>query len=193
MKSRSLQWLVLLAICFLCTEAPAQTNELSFAVGAYTTSHVHLKNDQMFALQGAVAHRFLNLHKASLLVELPIAASFDNRAKATAILQGQFFATRHYAAIFIAPGVQLKLFPDSRISPYFMIGAGLAHFSKTGGSSSTNTNVVDFGGGIDVRLTHRFALRSEVRDFYSGPPQLITGLLDREHQIIATGGVVFRF
>ena len=177
----------------ISSTAAAQSNELSLTMGVYATRHVQMKNDQMFAIQGSVARRVFHVPKAALYVELPVTASLDNRAKATAILRGQTFATRNYSALFVVPGISLKIGLGNRISPYVVFGAGLAHFSKTGGSDSTNTNVIDYGGGFDVKLNRLFAFRAEVRDFYSGPPQLITGLLDREHQIIATGGLVFRF
>lgn len=177
----------------LGTSAGAQNYEVAFTVGGYFTRHVHVVSDNMFAVQGSVARRIVRVPKASLYIELPIAASVSSRAKALAILSGQGFATRNYSAMFVSPGLRLKLVPDSRLSPYFVLGGGLAHFSKSGGSSSTNTGVLDFGSGIDIRITRFIALRGEARDFYSGPPQLITGLLDREHQILATGGIVFRF
>lgn len=177
------------------TSAVAQNNEIALTIGGYFTRHVHVISDNIFAVQGNVARRIVHAPKASLYIELPIAASLSSRAKALAILRGQSFATRNYSAMFVSPGLRLKLVPDSRLSPYFAVGGGLAHFSKShfGGESSTNTGVFDFGGGIDFKITRFIALRGEARDFYSGAPQLIQGLLDREHQILATGGIVFRF
>jgi len=32
-----------------------------------------------------------------------------------------------------------------------------------------------------------------VRDFYSGSPNVVTGFNDREHQLITSLGLVFRF
>ena len=187
----------LLAVGVLCLAAvlpaAAQSNEIALTVGGYFTRHVHVKNDQMFAIQGSLARRIFQTPKVSLFVELSIAASLDNRAKGLLILGGQVFGTRHYSALFISPGLRVKLVPDSRLSPYFAIGGGLAHFSKTGLSPHSNTNVIDFGVGVDCKMSRLLALRGEVRDFYSGAPQLITGLLDREHQILATGGIVLRF
>lgn len=182
------------AACFVlfAVSAVAQSNEIALTVGGYFTRHVQVISDNMFAVQGNVARRVVHFPKASLFVELPIAASLDARAKATTILGGQSFNTRNYSALFVSPGLRLKLIPDSRVSPYFAAGGGLAHFSKSG-SPSTSTGVFDFGAGLDVKLTRFVSLRGEARDFYSGPPQLITGLHDREHQILATAGVVFRF
>lgn len=170
-----------------------QENEIAFTAGLYRAQHVHVISDNIFALEGNVARRIVKAPRLSLYIELPIAASLSARAEGLLILPGQALATRNYSAFFISPGLRLKLVPGSRLSPYFAIGGGLAHFSKSGGSGSTNTNVLDFGGGIDFKITRYLALRVEARDFYSGPPQIITGLLDREHQILATGGVVFRF
>jgi len=187
-------WIAFLAL--FATSAAAQTNEIAIAFGAYIPSHVNVRSENLAAIQGNVARRVLQFSKAGLYIELPIVATLGGpRVAGLLILPGQSFNTRHYSALFISPGVRLKFIPESRLSPYLALGGGLAHFSKSqaGGESSTNAGVLDFGGGIDVKLTRFLALRGEVRDFYSGPPQLITGLLEREHQIVATGGVVLRF
>ncbi len=187
-------WAAFLAAFAAC--AFAQNNEVAVSVGVYVPHHVNVRSDNLLAIQGNVARRIVHLPKASLYLEVPIVATFDGpRVSGGPIVPGQSFSTRHYSALFIAPGVRLKLLPDSRVSPHFAIGGGLAHFSKsqTAAESSTNTGVLGFGFGIDFRLSRFLAARGEVRDFYSGAPQIITGLLEREHQIVATGGVVFRF
>ncbi len=184
-------WLAFLLL--FAVSAVAQSNEIALTIGAYAPRHVNTRSATVFAIEGNVAHRIVHLPKASLYLEVPIAAGLSSSVSALTILGGQSFSTRNYSVLFIAPGARLKLLPGSRLSPYFAIGGGLAHFRRSGGESSTNTGVLDFGGGIDFKLNRFLALRGEVRDFYSGPPQLITGLLAREHQILATGGIVVRF
>lgn len=186
------------AACFvlLAASAVAQNNEITLTVGGYLPHHIHVRSDNLLALEGNLARQIFHVPKASLYIEVPVVATLGGPGvRAFTILPGQSFNTRHYSALFVSPGLRVKLLPDSRVSPYLAIGGGLAHFSKShfGGESSTNTNVFDLGGGVDVKLTRFVALRGEVRDFYSGAPQLITGLRDREHQILATGGIVLRF
>ncbi|MFB3815944.1 MAG: hypothetical protein ACE14L_17710 [Terriglobales bacterium] len=187
MKAASVVCFVLFAVF-----AVAQNNDVAFTVGGYLPQHVNARSDNVFVIEGNIAHRISHAPKAALYLELPIVASTESKVMALAISGGQSFSTRSYSALFISPGVRLKFVPDSRLSPYFAVGGGLARFSKSG-SSSTNTGVLDFGAGLDVRIARFLALRGEVRDFYSGAPELIRGLPDREHQVVATGGVVFRF
>jgi hypothetical protein len=77
---------------------------------------------------------------------------------------------------------------------------GWARFRKSaeatpaGESDTTTTNVFDIGGGLDMKIAPFFSLRGEVRDFYSGSPRLRLSDLDqRQHNVIVTGGLVFRF
>lgn len=173
--------------------AAAQKSEVALTLGGYFTRHVHVISDNMFAIEGNVAHEVLARNNLSLSIEASIVASLSARAKGLLITRGQVFGTRNYSAFFLSPGLRLKLFRASRLSPFFATGFGLAHFSKTGITTDTSTNVLNFGGGVDWNISHHWAVRGEARDFYSGPPQLITGLKDREHQILATGGIVLKF
>jgi hypothetical protein len=175
--------------------ASAQGNELALTMGAYFPMHVNARSDNVFAIQGNIAHRMFHVPVASLFIELPITGALDSPVSATKILSGQSFNTKSYSALFITPGLRLEFIPTSPLSPYLALGGGLAHFSRTQttNSSSTNTGVLDIGGGLDWKVARFLSLRGEVRDFYSGGPELINGLTDREHQIVATGGVVVRF
>jgi len=83
------------------------------------------------------------------------------------------------------------------------VGGGFGRFSennnliyggKNPGSSST-TGVMQGGFGLDVKVLHRFSIRGEVRDFWSGTPNLPladTGKT-RQHNFLVGGGVVWHF
>ena len=131
--------------------AVGQTNEIALTVGGYFPQHINVNADTSFAFEGNFAHRILQVPKLAVSIELPVVKSLSTEPKALQIGGGQSFSTSDYSALFVAPGARLKLFPDSTLAPYFAIGGGLARFSKSG-SPSTNTGVVDFGGGIDVKL-----------------------------------------
>lgn len=97
--------------------------------------------------------------------------------------------------IFFTPGVRLNLSPLSRVSFYAAAGVGPAAFdetktvvSKAYYSASTGWTVsaaVDFGGGLDLRLTRLISLRAEARDFVTG--RGLGGVEGRNHPIFGFG------
>jgi hypothetical protein len=109
-----------------------------------------------------------------------------------------------YKQIFVTPSVRLNLFPATAVSPWVSFGGGFAHFSEDsqliyqGGpnpGTSTTSGVIQGGVGLDVRVYHRFSIRGEVRDFWSGTPDLPladTGKT-RQHNYFVGGGVIWHF
>ena len=109
----------------------------------------------------------------------------------------------NYRQIFITPSARLNLFPATAVSPWVSFGGGFGHFSEdktlnyggTNPGGSSTTGVIQGGFGLDVRIWHRFSLRGEVRDFWSGTPSLPladTGKT-RQHNYFVGAGVVWRF
>ena len=108
-----------------------------------------------------------------------------------------------YRQMFVAPSARLNLFPATAVSPWVSLGGGFGHFSEhdtliyggpNPGTSST-TGVLQGGLGLDVRVWHRFSIRGQVRDFWSGTPNLPladTGKT-RQHNFFVGGGVVWHF
>lgn len=113
-----------------------------------------------------------------------------------------------YKQIFVTPSVRFNLFPATAVSPWVSVGGGFGHFSENSqliyqdgpnpGKSST-TGVMQGGLGLDVSpFQHRFSrfsFRGEVRDFWSGTPDLPladTGKT-RQHNFFVGGGVIWRF
>jgi hypothetical protein len=109
-----------------------------------------------------------------------------------------------YKQIFVTPSVRVNLFPATAVSPWVSFGGGFAHFSEDsqliyqGGSNpgtSTTSGVIQGGLGLDVRVYHRFSIRGQVRDFWSGTPDLPladTGKT-RQHNYFVGGGVIWHF
>lgn len=67
-------------------------------------------------------------------------------------------------------------------------------------SNSSNTSLVDFGGGIDTKIAPYISLRFEARDYYSGSlsslsplPLPFSILPGRQNNVLATAGLVLRF
>jgi hypothetical protein len=68
--------------------------------------------------------------------------------------------------------------------------AEVTHPGKTG----TSTGVFQIGGGIDVKILPRLSLRGQVRDFFSGIPQLnVDTGKSRQHNLFVGGGVIWHF
>jgi hypothetical protein len=88
-------------------------------------------------------------------------------------------------AIFFAPGVRFKLATQSRLSYYGVAGVGIASFGGTAVGGRTVSGTVDFGGGIDVRLTRHLSVRGEARDFVTRSG--LGGFRGRNHPIFSVG------
>jgi hypothetical protein len=108
-----------------------------------------------------------------------------------------------YKQIFVTPSFRLNLFPATAVSPWVSFGGGFGHFSEsnnlnyygTNPGGSTTSGVIQGGFGLDVKVWHRFSIRGEVRDFWSGTPDLPladTGK-SRQHNFFVGGGVVWHF
>jgi hypothetical protein len=116
---------------------------------------------------------------------------------------GDNVVPKNYKQIFVTPSARLNLFPDTAVSPWVSLGGGFAHFSENQdliyygpnpGTSSTS-GVLQGGFGLDVRVLHQFSIRLDVRDFWSGTPNLPladTGKT-RQHNYFVGGGVVWHF
>ncbi|MGP0097338.1 MAG: hypothetical protein ACLPHI_09895 [Terriglobales bacterium] len=110
---------------------------------------------------------------------------------------------RNVGALFVTPSVRLNIFSNDSVTPWVSVGGGYGRYWQSSnliwyganpGPSGTNTGVVQFGGGLDVWFWHRWGARMEVRDFYSGVPDLnIDTGRSRQHNYYVGAGVVHRF
>jgi len=108
-----------------------------------------------------------------------------------------------YASYFVTPAARLNLFSGQGVSPWVSFGGGFGHFAESStllfggtntGTTGTNTGILQVGAGLDVKIIGRFSLRGEVRDFWSGVPQLnVNTGKSRQHNIFVGGGVVWHF
>ncbi len=130
--------------------------------------------------------------------EVPAVFNLDEKLNS-----GDDVVPKDYKQIFVTPSARLNLFPETAVSPWVSLGGGFAHFSENstllyGGpnpGSSTTSGVLQGGFGLDVRVLHQFAIRLDVRDFWSGTPDLPladTGK-SRQHNYFVGGGVVWHF
>jgi hypothetical protein len=144
------------------------------------------------------ARRFLATPIFAVSGEVPAVFNLDEKLNS-----GAPVVPTKYKQIFIAPSARLSLFPETAVTPWFSVGGGFAHFSESndliyygtnpGGSSSSG--VLQIGAGLDVKVWRKFSIRGQVRDFYSGTPDLPladTGKT-RQHNYFVGGGVVYHF
>lgn len=144
------------------------------------------------------SRRFLATPVYAVAGEVPAVFNLDEKLNSG----GPVVPTK-YRQFFVTPSARVNLFPETAVSPWVSIGGGFAHFTEgnnliyygTNPGKSTTSGVLQIGAGLDVRVWHRFSIRGQVRDFYSGTPDLPladTGK-SRQHNYFVGGGVVYHF
>ena len=59
---------------------------------------------------------------------------------------------------------------------------------------TVNKRVFVYGGGVNFQIVPRFALRAEIRDFWSGSPAYnIPSLTGLQRNVVVSGGFVIAF
>jgi hypothetical protein len=142
--------------------------------------------------------RFMGTNLWSVAAEVPFVVNVDEDLHAAQNLIPQSFSS-----YFVTPAARVNLFPVTAVSPWVSFGGGFGHFSEGSklvfggvnpGKTGTTTGVLQAGVGLDVKLTRRFTVRGEARDFWSGVPELnVTTGKSRQHNIFVGGGIVFHF
>ena len=187
---------ILISIVSMLLAVPAVAQKIELAVGAGGYFPVNLTGvGNAAAIEGSVAYRVASVPLLSAYVEVPVVGTLNSSVTTLGLT-----SSASYSALFVAPGLRVKFAPGFFVSPWFAAGGGLAHFSansglrQLGGSDSTNTNVFDYGGGLDIKIAPYLSVRGEVRDFYSGGLGFSLATFNqRQHNIVTTGGLVFRF
>ena len=158
---------------------------------AIGNSGVTLFSAPGFAWASDFGYQFHRVGGASLWLDLPF-VSIDGSHQ-TATIPGAISAS----AYMIVPGVRLMLPLTSRISAFTEGGVGEGSFSYPAIQTSRNppltTNnvnhgVVDFGGGVNIRLSRFFSIRVDVRDFVTG--RNLAGEPGRNHVLPMVGIVI---
>lgn len=182
----------------------AQKNELAFVAGAKVTpktgstaSGNQTTFSTTFAFEANYAAQLAHVPAVALHLEFPFVAS-----PSTDLTSSNVTAVKSYNAIFFTPALRLKVLPGGPFSPWISAGGGLAHFSPgsttqagtTVSSTSTTKSAVQGGVGADFHPPLLpIAFRVEVRDFYTGIPNLNTLNIKVRHNLLVGGGVVLRF
>jgi hypothetical protein len=105
--------------------------------------------------------------------------------------------------LYVTPGLRLKFFPTSAISPYAAVGGGYADYQQSTTQLDGKPNqasrqlargVFDFGAGVDVHVWRWIALRGEARDFYTGSPAYnLPSISGGQQNVAISGGFVLRW
>jgi hypothetical protein len=196
--------LLLWVTTIIAGPARGQNQELTFSLGGIpgqtrnfqgSAGTAQISADRSFGIN--YGHRFLGLKIAALYGEIEFVA-IPNRGvnSATATVP------QNFASLYLTPGLRLKFFPHSRLSPWGAIGGGYTLYQQSAklsnGQNETdkflNRGAFDYGGGLDFRLFRFIGLRAEVRDFLSGNPDLNVALNSSiQHNVVASGGVILHF
>jgi hypothetical protein len=144
------------------------------------------------------ARRFMGTDIWSLAAEVPFVVNLDEDLHAAENL-----IPENFSSYFVTPAARVNLFPLTAVSPWVSFGGGFGHFSEGSklefggvnpGKTGTTTGVLQAGVGLDVKLSRRFTVRGEARDFWSGVPQLnVPTGKSRQHNIFVGGGIVWHF
>lgn len=204
-------------ICFVCVlcfsiVGLAQKNEIAVSVGALTSTdqkeqfvlpvactindpncnRPNFTTDTGVAFEATIARTLFHLRVFDLQAEIPIMGS-----PARGVRDNSIPAGRGVSSLFFTPSAKFKLLPAARISPFAVVGGGLAHFRSFG--TDNNTGAFEFGGGVDFKTPlPRLGFRAEVRDFFSGTSIVqsspgVIPLTSHQHNVFAGGGLVLHF
>jgi hypothetical protein len=208
------RFLILMSMVCVATAALAQKTDVAFVVGGSFVSDTQgeifgpaffdtltIQTDHHVFLEGALGVRLLNTHLISLHVDLPVAGIPSQTVKFSSnSLSLPGTVLDHLSTIFVTPGVKIKVLPGAAISPWASVGGGWAHYSLNDAGSTQNKAALQYGGGLDFKTgLPLLGFRAEVRDFVTATPDFGTGSLFvtstglHHHNILAGGGIVFRF
>ncbi|HVO79789.1 MAG TPA: outer membrane beta-barrel protein [Terriglobales bacterium] len=202
---------VVLAAMVLAAGASAQSkNEISGSIGrtfisnqgvpgaTFFDNEIHFGNG--LSLEATYGRRVLGNEDSlvTLTFEVPFVFNPDEDLNF-----GMNVIPESYSSFFVTPAARVNVFASTHVSPWVSFGGGFGHFHESSnlvffgsnpGKIGTTTGVFEMGGGLDVKLTDKFSLRGEFRDFDSGVPQLnVDTGKTRQHNFFVGGGVVWHF
>jgi len=154
------------------------------------TSGVTLYGSTGFAWTWGSGIQFKRIAGASLWLDLPL--TFFVPSHETATVPGSI----NLGSMMFTPGARIMMPVSSRVSVFGMAGGGGGFFDYPAIQSTTpnlTTNsidhgVLDFGGGVDFRLSKWFSLRADLVDYVIG--RNLVGVPGRNHPLAMFGFVL---
>jgi opacity protein-like surface antigen len=198
MSRRNIAVVLLISLAF-CLPAAAQSAEVAvLGGGQFPQGSGAFTFERSPAVQGNLAVRVAHVPLLAAYLEVPV--TFGLNSSVMSALGNPTAIPRNYNALYVTPGLKIKFAPISPISPYLVGGVGFARLQgsatlengATNPARTRNTEVFDFGGGLDFKIAPFLSFRAEVRDYYVGLPNGV-GLSGRQHTLLPMGGLVLRF
>lgn len=181
-----------LALLLLTSTAYAQKVDLAILGGGQASFEPNTNIGKGFVLGGNLGVRVIDAPLVDVMAEFPVTAAFKINSELPSSV-----AQPDYSSLFFTPGVRFKILPFAPVSPFLALGAGVARFHQestgTTPGITTTTNVVQFGAGADVKVAPFVSIRTELRDYYSGPLNFDPTLTGRQHNLTGMAGLVLRF
>lgn len=211
--------LVVLSL-IIAAALPAQRNELSLQFGGTLTQRRSialpaplqgfLQTDALRennGLAGGIVYRvrLVRLGPADLLAELPIFVVQATNTDLVPLIARPIFGNTSGASGFVTPGAVVRFTPESPVSPFAFFGAGYARVVEAQLTSTAplradfvneGTWAINYGGGVDLNVVRWFAIRGELRNFYTGSTGdaiVLPAETRQRNTLLITGGLVFRF
>jgi hypothetical protein len=132
-----------------------------------------------FATQVNFGYQVAAFSKGSLYVETPFTFVWSGSGTVSGVQGNPSVTSIDHSAWYVLPGVRWKIPTGTRLSFYAALGGGVAFihqedvFLANQQVMATNNTlvkpVVDFGGGIDVRISRWLSLRMDARDYVHSP------------------------
>jgi len=208
MSLKRLAVTAVLMVIALAVSATAQRNEVAGLIGrtfisdqgipGATFQQNFISSGNGLTIVGDFARRFRERGILSLSVEVPFAFNPDEDLQTGANL-----IPSQYSSFFVTPSARFNLFSQSVLSPFLSVGGGYGRFNESKtlnqgtpnpGKTGTNTGVFQIGTGFEVRVKKTIGVRLDIRDFWSGVPQLnVDTGKSRQHNFFVGGGFVFHF
>ncbi|HKS83608.1 MAG TPA: hypothetical protein VJR23_19050 [Candidatus Acidoferrales bacterium] len=216
MKKSAQNWNATRAAVFLAailcsigaTNVTAQENQVAFFGGEVLSntrpvnspSGGSVQIQSSFAAGASLDHGFTSGRFVVPHVELEFIALPPRTVKSAA-----YAVPQSYAALYVTPGLRLEFLPRALLHPWVAAGGGYTLYIEnqvlTNGQPYSfhfvSRGAFDYGGGFDLRVWSsrhdrwEMKLRAQVRDFFSGNPELNAPLTSSvQHNVIATGGIV---
>jgi hypothetical protein len=199
---------VLALVMILASSAAAQRNKFTGIIGrtfisdkgvtGVVSADNLLHSGKGLTLEANYGRRLMNLGIAGLTFEVPFAVNFNEKPHFDVNL-----VPKDYKAFFVTPSLRANIFPEAGLSPWVSVDGGFGHFMESStlefggtnpGKTGTTSGVFQIGGGIDAKVWRIFSVRGEVRDFFSGAPQLnVDTGKTRQHNLFVGGGIVWHF
>src|ERR1700730_3344768 len=151
-------------------------NQLSVTVGRTFVSTQTIRPEDIplhFGNPTSLGFNYGRLFKTThsifgLYAEVPVGVFFKMDLNTP-----QNLIPKNIGAVFVTPSARLNIFANDSVTPWVSAGGGYGRFWQSSdknffgpntGPSSTNTGVVQFGGGLDVWFWRNWGARGEFRD-----------------------------